>query len=100
MQTNKDFQEEPRKPGKKIAVLLSEGIDPQVSMELLSVMYEDSDIEPISFEQMGDSDDGLITSQDLMAPLIINVKSEIICPMLPMFDSEIFVLNYQKFYEE
>lgn len=98
MQTYQDFQNPPKK-SKKIAVLLSEEIDPEISMELLSIMYEDSDIEPISFEQMAPEDDGLIASQDLMEPLIINVKAEIICPMLPMFDSEIFVLNYQKFYE-
>lgn len=100
MQTYQDPQNPPKKTSKKIAVLLSDGIDPEISMELLSVIYEDSDIEPISFEHMGPQDDGLITTHDPMESLIISVKAEIICPMLPMFDSEIFVLNYQKFYEE
>jgi len=100
MQTYQDPQNPPKKTGKKIAVLLSEGIDPEISMELLSVIYEDSDIEPISFEESAPQDEALIATHDPMASLVISVKSEIICPMLPMFDSEIFVLNYQKFYEE
>ena len=100
MQSNHDFKIEPKKMGKKVAVVLSENGDPDISIELLSVIYEDLDIEPISFEAAKDSDKGLLMQKDLMEPLIINACSEIIYPIQPLFDSEIFVLNYQKFYED
>lgn len=100
MYPNQEIQTGPKKSGKKIAVVLSETLDPQISMELLAVIYEDFDVEPISFEESKEIDEGLIISKDPMEPLLINVNSEIICPMIPVFDSEIFVLNYQKFYEK
>ena len=100
MQSNYDFKIEPKKMGKKVAVVLSENVDPDISIELLSVIYEDLDIEPICFEGVRNLDEGLLMQKDLMEPLIINACSEIICPIQPLFDSEIFVLNYQKFYED
>jgi hypothetical protein len=100
MQTNHDFKIEPKKMGKKVAVVLADNVDPDISIELLSVVYEDLDIEPICFEGNRNLDEGLLMQKDLMEPLIIDACAEIIYPILPLFDSEIFVLNYQKFYEE
>ena len=75
MQSNYDFKIEPKKMGKKVAVVLSENGDPDISIELLSVIYEDLDIEPISFEAAKNSDKGLLMQKDLMEPLIINACS-------------------------
>ena len=98
MQSNHDFKIEPKKMGKKVAVVISQNGDPDISIELLSVIYEDLDIEPICFEASKNLDEGLLMQKDLIEPLIINASSEIIYPIQPLFDSEIFVLNYQKFY--
>lgn len=100
MYPNPENPKETKKVGKKIAVVLSETIDPQISIELLAVIYEGLDVEPISFEETREVDEGLLVSKDPIEPLLINANSEIISPMIPIFDSEVFVLNYQKFYEK
>ena len=98
MKRTNEIQEVPRKSSKKIGVVLSGEIDQELSLELISILYEDAEIEPVSFEQAIPEDDGLLQLEDVVSPYIINASSEIISPLIRLFDGDIFVLNYQKYY--
>ena len=87
-----------KKEGKKVPVLMSDQIDPDVAIELLSLIYEGTDLELISFEKTVGGEDWLISSKDPIETMIIDEKSEIITPMIPLFQSEHFVLDYHRFY--
>ncbi|MEI8328754.1 MAG: hypothetical protein WCG14_01960 [Chlamydiia bacterium] len=88
-----------KKSCKKMAIYFSKSCDPEVSEELLSILFEDSGIEPVSFEKTHEMDNGLLSQEDVLAPFIIQADAEIICPIIPLFDSEVFVLNYRKYYD-
>ncbi|MBM3208516.1 MAG: hypothetical protein FJZ57_07975 [Chlamydiae bacterium] len=98
MKRTNEIQEEPRKSSKKIGVVLSGELDQELSLELISILYEDAEVEPVSFEQAIPEDDGLLQLEDVVSPYIINASSEIISPLIRLFDGDIFVLNYQKYY--
>jgi hypothetical protein len=99
MSFEKDFPVEEKKIGKKVAVILSEDIDHELSLELLSGIYEDLDLEPISFERAPLCQNPFIGDSDNLAPLVVDARSEIVSPSMRMFDSEILIFNYRKFYK-
>ena len=89
----------PGKP-KKLPII---GFDHEhllVCLELLSVIYAESSILPVSVQERDlDSEDYLSQKYlDVMEPLKLEVKGEFIFPLMGLFDSKMFVLNYQKFY--
>lgn len=98
MKRVKEVQEEQKKSPKKIGVVISGELDQELSLELLSLLYEDTEVEPVSFEQAIPEDDGLLQLEDVVTPYIINASKEIISPLIRLFDGDMFVLNYQKYY--
>lgn len=87
------------KASKKMPVFFSKECHPEVTEELLAVLFEDSGIEPICFEKSEKSEDGTLDHEDIVAPLMIQADVEIICPLIHFFDSDVFVLNYRKYYD-
>jgi hypothetical protein len=98
MKRVKKVQEEPRKNPKKIGVVISGELDQELSLELLCLLYADTEVEPVSFEQAAPEDDGLLQFEDVVTPYILNASKEIISPLIRLFDGDMFVLNYQKYY--
>lgn len=84
---------------KKMPVFFSKECHPEVTEELLAVLFEESGIEPICFEKSEKSEDGTLDHEDIVAPLMIQADVEIICPLIHFFDSDVFVLNYRKYYD-
>ncbi len=73
-----------------------------VCLELLSLVYGESEIMPVpvNFEE-GDEEDYLSQKyKDQVGPLLLAVEGEIIFPLLGMYDSDMFILNYRKFYSK
>lgn len=89
----------PGKP-KKLPVSGFEHEQFLVCLELLSVIYAESSILPVSLEERDpDSEDYLSQKYlDVMEPMMLEIKGEFIFPVMGLFDSKMFVLNYQKFY--
>ncbi len=84
---------------KKIAVNFSSEIDEQLCIELLSVIYQDSDIIPILLEEVEQDDECLHDAhRECLNRLIVDVEKEIIPVPFQLYNSAFFVLNYQKFY--
>jgi hypothetical protein len=98
MKTPEKQQEEPKKNSKKIGVVISQELDQEISLELLSLLYADTEVEPVSFEHAPSEDNGLLQHEDVVAPYILNASKEIISPLIRLFDGDMFVLNYQKYY--
>jgi thioredoxin-related protein len=75
----------------------------EVCMELLSLVYGESEITPIAvdLEEKGDEEDYLTQKyRDQVSPLFLEVSGEIVFPLPGLFDSDMFILNYRKFYSE
>ena len=73
-----------------------------VCLELLSLVYGESEIipVPITFDE-GDEEDYLSQKyKDQVSPLFLAVEGEIIFPLIGMYDSDMFILNYRKFYSK
>jgi len=68
-------------------------------LALLSLVYEESSIIPISLEERELESQDYLTRKymDLVTPMILEVKGEVVFP-LGLYDSEMIVLNYRKFY--
>ncbi len=78
-----------------------EGMD--VCMELLSLVYGESEITPVAveFDEMGEEEDYLTQKyRDQVSPLFLEVAGEIVFPLPGLFDSDMFILNYRKFYSK
>ncbi len=85
---------------KKLPVSFVEDANIILCLELLSVIYEESCILPVTID-VGPSDDDDYLSQkylDQVTLLVLEVQKEIVFPLIRLYDSEMFVLNYQKFY--
>lgn len=69
-------------------------------LELLSAVYRDSSIVPISCEvqEVEDLDYFAQKYVDRMQQLMLEVKGEVVFPSLGLFDTGMFALNYRKFY--
>ncbi|NDD57712.1 MAG: hypothetical protein EBZ47_00450 [Chlamydiae bacterium] len=99
MQTGPQEQAKLKRSGKKVAVYLSSELDHEVTLELLSVLFEDSELDPISFEVSKPVETGLIECEDVFAQLVIDATREVIYPVARMYDCDYFILNYHKFYK-
>jgi len=74
-----------------------------VCLELLSSVYGESEISPIpvtsQIDENSEMDDYLTQKyKDQVCPLVLAVEGEIIFPLIGMFDSDMFILNYRQFY--
>ena len=85
---------------KKLPIVPLEGRNKLVHLELLSLVYKESSIVPISCEIQENDDRDYLTQRyvDQMQHLIIEVKGEIVFPLIGLFDCGMFALNYRKFY--
>lgn len=99
MTKNMKIQNHSVKASKKMPVFFSKECHPEVTEELLAVLFEESGIEPICFEKSEKFEDGTLDHEDIVAPLMIQADVEIICPLIHFFDSDVFVLNYRKYYD-
>lgn len=86
-----------KKKSFKVAVLIDENLDEDISLELLKVLYEPSEIDPVCVEEEEEDPEQIGTTLlDQIKQVSVNAKKEIIAPLLPWFESEIFVFNYGK----
>ena len=85
---------------KKLPIIPLAGRENLVHLELLSLVYKESSIVPVSCHI--DEDDGrdYLTQKyvDQVEHLRLDVKGEIVFPLIRLFDSGMFALNYRKFY--
>lgn len=80
-----------------------EGDGMLVCLELLSSVYGETEIVPVpmasEMHQNSEADDYLTQKyKDQVCPLLLEVEGEIIFPLVGMFDSDMFILNYRQFY--
>ncbi len=78
------------------------GEQDDLCLELLSSVYGETDIVPVPVEfesAVSDEEDYLSRKyKELVQPLFLAVAGEIIFPLIGMFDTEMFILNYSRFY--
>ncbi len=87
---------------KKLPVAYFGGEEMSVCLELLSLIYGESEITPVPIN-IEDSDEEDYLSRkykDQVQPLLLAVEGEIIFPLLGMYDSDMFILNYRQFYSK
>jgi|GEM_PF-3089811 len=86
--------------GKKLPVAYFGEEEMNVCFELLSLVYGETEITPVHLElQDAETDDYLSQKyRDQVEPLLLAVEGEVIFPLTGMFDSDMFILNYRKFY--
>ena len=88
---------------KKLPVAYFGEEEMSVCLELLTLIYGESEITPVpvDFEGKGDEEDYLSQKyKDQVSPLFLAVEGEIIFPLPGLFDSDMFILNYRQFYEK
>ena len=85
---------------KKLPMAHSERDQFLAYLELLSLTYEESSILPVLLEVKKTDDQDYLSQKyiDLVEPLMLEVKGEVIFPEIDLFDSHMIVLNYRKFY--
>ena len=81
----------------KLGVILSQTLHPFVSLALLSAIYSDFNLTPVTQE------DGFIEAppselEHGVSSLCIHADKEIVRPGFLLFDSDAFVLNYKLFH--
>ena len=86
---------------KKLPIVHSERDQFLAYLELLAVCYEDSSILPVLADIHKLPDDADYMTQkylEVVTPLLLEVKGEVIFPLIPLFDSGMIALNYRKYY--
>ncbi len=85
---------------KRLPMVPIESDERQVHHELLSTLYKETSIAPVScYIEQDDGRDYLTQKYvDQMEHFMIDVKREVIYPEISLFDCRMFTLNYRKFY--
>jgi hypothetical protein len=96
-----EYQPPSKGKTKKLPVAYTGDINEIICLALLAVVYEESSILPVSIDvQESEAEDYLSQKYiDQFKPLVLEAFSEIVFPAIRMYDSEMFILNYQKFYD-
>lgn len=83
-----------------VAFFGEEGMD--VCLELLSLVYGESEIAPVPVNFEADEMEDYLRQKhrDKVEPLLLAVEGEIIFPLRGLFDSDMFILNYRQFYSK
>jgi hypothetical protein len=86
---------------KKLPMAHSDREDVQAYLELLSIVYAESSIQPVSVH-VSESDDfeDYLTHKyaEVVKSLFLEVKGEVIFPLIGLYDTGMFALNYRQFY--
>lgn len=87
---------------KKLPVAYFGGEEMEVCLELLSLVYGESEIipVPVEFEEGAEEDYLSQKYKDQVKPLLLAVEGEIIFPLIGMYDCDMFILNYRQFYSK
>ena len=85
---------------KKLPIIPLKGRENLVHLELLSLVYEESSIVPVFCHIEEDDGRDYLTQKyvDQVELLMLNVKGEVVFPLIRLFDCGMFALNYRKFY--
>jgi hypothetical protein len=85
---------------KKLPIAPLKGKEGTLHLELLSLVYAESSICPVSCSIEEDDGRDFLTQKyvDQVEHLILKVQGEVIFPVMGLFNCKMFTLNYQKFY--
>lgn len=85
---------------KKLPISPLQGKENPLHLELLSLVYEESSIRPVSCHIEEDDGRDYLAQKyvDQVEGLMLHVKGEVIVPLLGLFNCKMFTLNYRKFY--
>lgn len=101
MKTQENQTQRVKERTKKLPVTLEGDINELLCLELLAVLYEDSSILPVIVDVEPSEDEDYLSQKylDQVTPLVLETRCEIVFPVIRLYDTEMFVLNYQKFYD-
>jgi hypothetical protein len=90
------------KNAKKLPVAYFGEEEMDVCLELLSLVYGESEITPVPINIEGNEEEDYLSGKyrNQVEPLMLAVEGEIIFPLKGMFDSDMFILNYRQFYSK
>lgn len=85
---------------KRLPIAYFGGEGHEICLELLSLVYGESEITPISCAMQESESDDYLSQKYInhVKPMLLEVEGEIIFPLAGMFDSDMFIINYKKFY--
>lgn len=85
---------------KKLPISPLKGNESPLHLELLSLVYEESSICPVSCHIEDDDGRDYLAQKyvDEVEHLMLQVKGEVIFPLLGLFNCKMFTMNYRKFY--
>ncbi len=88
------------KNGKRLPVAYFAEGEMNVCLELLRSVYGESEIMPVPLLLETDESDDYLSRKyrNHVEPLLLEVEGEVIFPPTEMFDSDMFILNYRRFY--
>ena len=85
---------------KKLPISPLHDKESSLHLELLSLVYEESSIRPVSCSIEDDDGRDYLTQKYVneVEHLMLKIKGEVIFPLLGLFNCKMFTLNYRKFY--